>query len=673
MALLALVPSARVPATPATRPAAGKAPASRPARDPSTLGNFANLHLEEDSLRDIELFNLEVPTIVTAGRRTQKITELPYAVSVITAADIRAAGARNVPDALRLVPGVDVADLALESIAVSPRGFHGITSCRTLILVDGRQLFDPLAGVSVWAGWPFPLEEIERIEVVRGPGSVTWGANATSGVINIVTRDPGDKPGLTLHGRAGSRGTHEEYAGYAFKLDRLRLRVSGGYESSDGFASGGSFLRPIDDDFNSPQMNLTGVYDAGPNDKVSFSAGSRTTEGGLPPGPSAGFHVINPGSQGNFLLGRWEHKIALDNVLTFTGYVNDALLHASQVIDYRSQQLALQMSHTLKPAENHTLIWGVDTRVELLDATNADPWLLAKRRVSTPTIGLYAQDDWQFAPRWLFSLGGRVDYDAYAGFNPSGRAALAYELAPDASIYGAVSQAYKLIPSAGRFLDAPLAGGVVRLETDRDFTATRQVAYELGYRGRFFDRLDVAANLFWHETDDETLYQHRLGPPGLMRMNLDNGASASIYGIELEGKYQVNEKLTLLAYYDLEVLDWRGPEFTGATDNISPPRHKAMLGARYSPLTNLYFSAHAYYVGHTTSPNISYPLPPRCVDSYLRLDLRGQYDFWNNRAFFAVGVRNLLDPHHLEGTSAFINDAEVPRMVYAEIGIRLDR
>jgi len=139
----------------------------------------------------------------------------------------------------------------------------------------------------------------------------------------------------------------------------------------------------------------------------------------------------------------------------------------------------------------------------------------------------------------------------------------------------------------------------------------------------------------------------------------------------MEGKYAVNDKLTLLANYTFEKLDFRGPEFTAATDNVGPPKHKFMVGATYSPFKDLHLSAHAYYVGPTHSVNTEFLWLPRHIPPYLRLDLRAQQDFWNNKAFFAVGVRNLLDPQHPEGTSMFLAPAEVPRLVYAEIGFHL--
>ncbi|MFQ5412550.1 MAG: TonB-dependent receptor plug domain-containing protein, partial [Phycisphaerae bacterium] len=272
----------------ASRAAALEDPPDTPAEIEETADESALLDDEEDQ-EDIELLELEVPIVVTASRRAQKITSVPHAMSVVTAEDIRRSGARTIPDALRLVPGVDVADLTFGNSAVSVRGFHGFLSRQVLVLVDGRQIFDSHFGGTLWGTWPFQLEDIERIEVVRGPGGVTWGANAVNGVINILTKDPRDQLGLTYSAGGGSRGTYKTHLGYAFEDGKLRMRISGEYEASDGFIRGGSILRRLDDEAKTGRMGLHAIYEAGPDDTWTFSAGSNVSDGGFAPTPLAGF------------------------------------------------------------------------------------------------------------------------------------------------------------------------------------------------------------------------------------------------------------------------------------------------------------------------------------------------------------------------------------------------
>jgi len=191
---------------------------------------------EIESLEDIDLLDLEVATVVTASRRKQKITTVPHAMSVITAEDIRRSGARSIPDALRLVPGVDVADLTYGNAAVSPRGFHGLVARNLLVLVDGRQLFDSLFGGTLWGSWPFQLEDIERIEVIRGPAGVTWGANAVNGVVNIITRQ-GNVNSAFVEGGIGSYGRTEGSIGGTLKEKGFDFSGAYSYGTSNDYAT----------------------------------------------------------------------------------------------------------------------------------------------------------------------------------------------------------------------------------------------------------------------------------------------------------------------------------------------------------------------------------------------------------------------------------------------------
>ena len=618
---------------------------------------------------DIDLFSLEVPTVITASRHEQKVNAVAYAVSVITAEDIRASGARSVPDALRLAAGVDVAEITYNAEAVSPRGGHGLLARKTLVLVDGRQIFDSLFGGTFWGSWPFQLEDIDRIEVIRGPGGVTWGANAVYGVVNVITKDPKDQVGLTTTGGGGSRGAYKEHVGAGYADQKLRLRVSGEYEGSDGFLRGGSLLRGLEDDLKMGRMGVHAIYDAGPADKITLSGGNALRDGGVSVTPMASLlRDKNTGAQASFVLGKWEHQVAPDNQFALNAYVNDFYAcHGAYAVDYRYQQIALQFVDTIKNRDGHTLTWGIDTRTDLLDASNSDPYLLTEDYSSTAILGAYVNDEWRFAPRWRLDLGARLDYEFYGGFQPSGRVALSYELANDSFIYGAVSRAFQMPALGFRSLDLPLAEGLFHMTSQKEITPERLLAYELGYRGEFLKKIQVNANVYCHQSDDMYIMYLRPGPPGLMRYDYDNSFRGWSYGAELEGRYAVTRKLSLLGNYTFERFDTNGTYGANLIDEMTQPRHKFMVGTRYCPLDPLHLSAHLYYVDSVRAPEPAFPLVRRTIDSYFRLDLRGEYEFWKDRGSVAVGVSNLLDPNHPEGTSSLSNSAEVPRMVYAEM------
>jgi iron complex outermembrane recepter protein len=656
-----------VAAQPTTQPAPNTRPASRPADD------FSDLWREDESAGDTALLTLNVPTVVGATRRAKAINSLPYAVSVITSEDIRLSGARSVPDALRLAPGMDVAELSYGNAAVSPRGLHGFSSRHALVLVDGRQIFDGAFGSAIWGSWPFQLEDIERIEVIRGPGGVTWGANAVNGVINIVTKDPARQKGFTLTGGGGSRGVQKEHVGYGLEVGKLRLRVSGEYEGTDGFSKGGVFPHGLMDDYQAGRFGLHAIYDLNANDTFTLSAGHALMADGFAPSTMVGLdRPRDTGSQGSFILGRWNHRISEDNRVEVTGYVNDfeAALGVPS-FNYRYQQYALQANQSFKPTENHTLTYGFDSRFDWLDGTLAEPRLMECDQLFTGTLGVFLEDEWRLAPRWTLNIGGRVDYEFYGGFQPSARASLAYDLTPESMAYVAVSRAFQMPPATLRFLDVPAASGLMVIRGDRDLRPMQLIAYEAGYRAKFFDKLSTDVNVFCHTYSDHTGITSGLGPPGLIAAEYHNAADATTYGLEWEGDWAVNDRLTLLGNYTFELMDWLGPRPFSETDQISMPKHKFMIGARYSPIDRLSLSSHLYYVDPVKTPHEWNPFAMRTVPSYFRLDLRAEYEIWKDRGTISVGVRNLLDDDHPEGTTHFLNNAEVPRMIYAEFRMSL--
>jgi iron complex outermembrane recepter protein len=652
-------------------------PQTAPAQDINEDKNdFTPAGVPEEKLTDIDLINLDVPevdVVETAARRKQRVKDLPYAVSIVTAEDIRRSGARSVPDALRLVPGMDVADLSWAHSAVSARGFHGLTADQVLVLMDGRQMFDPILGATFWNFWPIQLEDIERIEVLRGPTGVTWGANAMNGVVNIVTKDPARQTGLTTVNNGGSRGWNKEHLGYGYADEKLKLRASGEYEGSEGFRKGGGLLNPLDDDYKAGRTGVHAIFEPGFKDTVTLSAGSSVVDGGNPVTPGAGIGASsNASSESEFLLGKWDHRIASDNQIGITGYVNDFFLSPSlKAIDYRYQQLALEVTHTFKPADNHTLTWGIDSRTDLIDASNSDPIMLTRDFVSSATIGLYAQDEWKFAPKWSLNLGGRIDYEFYGGFQPSGRISLAHEFDDGSFAYGAVSRAFQMPPVGGRFSHFPLYNGLTYVTADPDTEAQNVIAYELGYRKKFFDKLATNINLFWNDFSDVITISPEAGPPGLIQQEYDNRAAANMYGVELDTRWTLTRQLTLLGNYTYQQLDWQASVPFTDKDFMTPPKHKFMLGAQYDPLKDLHLSSYLYYVDAVRAPNAENAFKPLHVHPYFRLDMRAEYEFWKKQAAVAVGVRNLLDPEHLEGGTAFLNTAEVPRMVYAEFRLTL--
>ena len=173
-------------------------------------------------------------------------------------------------------------------------------------------------------------------------------------------------------------------------------------------------------------------------------------------------------------------------------------------------------------------------------------------------------------------------------------------------------------------------------------------------------------NAFWHEYADLTPIKFMLAPPGLLRLDVDNRADASTYGVEVEAKWRASDKSTFRGTYTFQRSSWRSDTAFYNTDAMSAPQHKFMLAAYHDLTEDIHVSSHLFFVDEVETPTPAFPFVGTKTDRYFRLDLLAEFDLRDDQASVSVGVKNLLDPHHSEGRTLFLNDAEVPRMVYAE-------
>jgi iron complex outermembrane receptor protein len=255
-----------------------------------------------------DLMNVEV---TTASRKEQKLSEVPAALFVITPEDIRRSGARNLPDVLRMVPGLDVAQINASNWAISVRGFNGQFANKLLVLVDGQAVYTPLLGGANWDTLNVPLEDIERIEVIRGPGGTVWGANAVNGVISVITKKTAETQGVLVSGGGGTVTQSFGTAQYGGRMKDTGYRVFAQYQNTD------HLLDQSGQDANDGWYLLHGGYR---EDTTISAKDTLTTQGDLYTGTSGNTIVhteLNPPQNVNVLhrdnlsggdfLGRWNH------------------------------------------------------------------------------------------------------------------------------------------------------------------------------------------------------------------------------------------------------------------------------------------------------------------------------------------------------------------------------
>lgn len=196
--------------------------------------SLPSISLSAEPSRELLLFQ-EIPTVFTVSKKEQAISESPSAVSIITEEDIRAYGAANIPDLLRNVPGVDVMAISATDYNVNVRGFNKDASHKLLVLIDGRSVNLDFMGIVLWESLPVTMEEIKRIEIVKGPGSAIWGGNAYSGIINIVTKRPLEALGTTASLSSGEKNTQIGSVIHADRKGSTSYMISAGWKQEDNW------------------------------------------------------------------------------------------------------------------------------------------------------------------------------------------------------------------------------------------------------------------------------------------------------------------------------------------------------------------------------------------------------------------------------------------------------
>jgi iron complex outermembrane recepter protein len=556
-------------------------------------GNLISLSLEE-------LSNLEVTSV---SKAPQKLLQAPAAIFVITQDDIRRSGATSIPEALRLAPGVDVARINSNQWSIGVRGFGDRLARSVLVLIDGRAVYAPLFAGTYWEVQDYPLEDIDRIEVIRGPGGSLWGANAFNGVINIITKTAKDTQGALL--TAGG-GTEERGFGglrYGGKSgDNFNYRVYGKYFDRD------SSFHANNDNFDAWQMGQGGF-------RTDWNMGKRdrlTLQGDLYKGQTGEELAVGtyarPFSQtltqnadlfGANLLGRWKRELNATSDLSLQWYydrTNRTDLNFTELRD----TLDLDFQHRLGWTWHQELTWGMEYR------------LTANRITSLPTVVFdpadrtdhlataFIQDQVPLVQDVLqLTFGTKVEHNDFSGWEeePSGR--LAWTPTQKQTVWTAVSRAVAMPSQVDQDLTVTLPGvgipgfpvGIFpRLVANKDFESEKLTAYELGYRlqpvepffmdlAGFYNRYD---NLLTGEVGALSL-QTTPSPALIIPVVLGNKMSGETHGVEWASTWNVLSWWRWRADYSLLLIHMRlDPDSTDTTGRPaatagSSPRHQASL------------------------------------------------------------------------------------------------
>jgi len=618
------------------------------AADPQTA-DFADLSIEE-------LANIQVTSV---SKRPERLLDAPASVFVITADDIRRAGAVSIPDALRLAPNLHVAQGASYANAISARGLNGSNNSspnKLLVMIDGRSVYAPLFSGVFWDMQDLLLEDVERIEVISGPGGTLWGVNAVNGVINITTRSAhategslavvrGGTDGGDLAFRQGYRGANASWRVYGKALDRSHSENAAGAR--------------VNDDWRQGQVGLRADWARGAD---AFSVNANLYRGRHEqPAPGeisvdgTDLQLGTIRTEGANLTGRWERALDAGGSLSVQAYLDHTRREVPPTLTEALRVADLQFQHSLPAFGGHALVWGANYRHSWDDVTNSEVIAFLPAQVEQTWASVFAQDEVTLRPDLRLTLGGRIERNPYTGneFLPTAR--LAWRVAPRHALWAAASRTVRaptrldadaFIPGRAPFL---LRGGpTVRAEVARVF--------ELGYRGQPLDALSYSATLFHHRYDH--LRTQEVDPTGtfLTFGSLMEGQST---GIETWGSYQVTPawrtSAGFTALHETLRLKAGSNDLAGPGSAGKDPEHTFQLRSNYA-----IDDARDLELGLRRVAALENPAVP----AYWALDARLGWRLQRNLELSLVG-RNLNGSHAESGTLA--TRAELDRALWVKL------
>jgi iron complex outermembrane recepter protein len=634
-------------------------------------------HLAADPLPVAELEQLlqsavEVPaleqTVTTVSGQASTVGRSPAAVFVITQEMIRRSGYTTIPEVLRLAPGLQVARINSNQWAVTSRGFNNniagllASNNKLLVLIDGRTVYTPFFGGVFWDVQDVLLEDVERIEVIRGPGATIWGANAVNGVINVITMGAQDtQGGLTKAGGGNvERGFVSARQG-GQQGENLHYRVYGKW-----FERGASFHPTFPADADDWRQGRGGFR----TDWTPTDMDMVTLQGDFYAGQSGFFNTaggvnLNDDERvtGGNLLTRWTRTLDEHNDVSLQFYYDRADRQNNiGFIDQEFNTYDVDFRHHFVWDCNHNVVWGLGYRsvhdsINPLTAPPAIVLSLDPARRAYDTFSVFAQDEMTLREDLFLTVGAKLQHNDFAAWEVQPSVRLLYSPDPSWATWTSVSRAVR-IPSRVE-QDATIAAGVVPfLQFSRAFTSEELIAYELGYRSQpeSWYSWDVAT--FFNQY--ERLSALRLTPPGVIPITTSNGNRGEGYGVELSGQVEITPCWRFSGHYTfLQLLIHPGPgtvNFLGSTGEAiegSSPHNQIMLMSSHDLSNDWQVDFIGRYVDELTF------LP---VPSYITMDMRLA---WRPSPCteLAIAGQNLLDERHAE----YFGGYEIKRGVYGMI------
>ena len=649
-----------------------------------------NAELSALSSMSIEqLMNIKVSILGPS----ETVSQTPAAVSVVTQDDIKRSGARNIPEALRLVPGLEVAQIDSSEWAVSARGFNDQSANKLLVLQDGRSVYTPLFSGVFWDVQDTMMEDIDHIEVVRGPGATVWGENAMNGVINIITKSAEDTQGWLVSGGGGTFERGFADARYGGKIgDNAYYRVYGTYSDHAGavlpdgteannswqMARGGFRV-----DWNAPEQNLFTIQGDG------YAGWIRHVLEGLystnPPSYTESI-VDDWQVHGADVLGRWTHTFSDTSDLKVQAYY-DYTGRKAAIFDEERHTFDLSLQHEFALGERNKVVWGLGYRVTT-DTEQNNPIISFNPDAQTENLySGFLQDEIALVKdRLSLTFGSKLEHNDYTGVEYEPGARLLWTPWAGSSLRGLSSQTFWASVSRAVRTPSRVEESFTSMMADslfpplpeisygaNGFKSEKLMAYEVGYRVQPLEKLSLDLATFYNDYHDLRNVQVIAGPTLLtpttpLTTVLGNDLYGHSYGAEISATCKVADWWRLQPNYTYLYMNFHAhpaglmpPDnnITVAQVEGSNPRNQFSIRSSMDLPHGVTFDTMLRYVDN---------LPAFQIASYFELDARLGWRI-NKHWELAIVGQNLLHDHHAEfaTTQVITQTTEIPRSIYGTI------
>ncbi len=528
-----------------------------------------------------EFFFNPLETVITAGRTEHSIDQAPAAMTIITSKEIRASGALTIPDLLRFLPGIDVVTISSSHSEVNARGLSQVPANKMLVMIDGRSVYFDYYGGVVWENLPIVMDQIDRIEIMRSPGSALYGANAFSGVINIITKVPSQMKGSELRLQYGEHSTLYTSFMHGLVRDRTSFRFAGGISKINSFDNSKDLSKRM------VVGNFYLEHRFGPNTRFSIDSGF--SDGFVKKifiynmtksSATTSYFKLNANYGDFYIQAFWNRNDQNESTLSLVGLNEDIF----------SNTLDLELQNKYNFSMNNTLIYGASYRLNTIRSE------LMNKYCEQDLFAGYFQDEYRPIPEITLLAGARIDRHPLSGTNFSPRGSFIYSPTKKHTFRLTASKAFRNPSFQNSDLDykAPYQLHVIgNLELEPE----KITSYEFGYIFFPMERVKFKIDAFFLKFRDNIFLEEAKTIGDYLVISFSNQEhSKNLYGLETTVDFIPYSFLKISTNYSYQRL--KSGYFVGAQQ--SPPRNKTNIKSLLSLPMGLSVSMSAGYVGPST-------------------------------------------------------------------------